>query len=165
MTIPVINIEKIIAYVTKRESTVNNCRLIKLAGGSNAAWGEYLQGPRTQSIVHAVNNELKSQNKALSSEGIHSEQWQLVTLAEMHRRKIAFSLDHADSSYRIAYEGIQAIIDDINAPKKMREHAVAWLELFEEPQNTSSRIILKEFATEVSDKTIEHKNVIRLPRR
>ena len=156
------NTGRVINYVTKRKSTVDNKTLINQAGGTDAQWGEYLSGYRVLCIVRAVNQIMKEDNKAFVSEGVGSEQWQLVTVAEFHRRKAQYELEHADNSYKNAYQNMQAIVDDTRAPKRLRNNAIAWLELFKEPQTEKSRGILKEFAGELAKKSEKDRTVLKL---
>lgn len=149
MSAPV-NTARVINHVRKRESTVSNDDLIKLAGGTDAQWGFYMKGQRAQCIVRAVNQELKDDGLALSSEGIGSEQWQLVSCAEKNRREAWFNLNRVDAHFKNAMESVEAIVTDHRAPKRIRENAEAWLELFKEPRAQMELSILKEFALELA---------------
>ena len=157
-----VDIDRVVQRVTGQESVINIDALIKLAGGSNSEYGKFLRGPRAQHIVRCVNQKLQENNQALASEGIHSEQYQLVTVGEFHRRKSVFSLEHADNSYRNAYDEMMLIVVDERAAETLRENAIAWIELFEEPNIVSERAILKEFARELAHKTQKHKTALRL---
>lgn len=156
MSAPV-NTGRVIKHVTEREPKISNDMLIKLAGGSDMQWGQYLKGPRVAAIVRACNTIMAEDNRALSSEGIHSEQWQLVTVAEKNRREAWFNLKRVDQHFKNAMESVEAIATDHRASKRLREFAEAWLELFREPRSEQGLSILKEWAIELANELDEHK--------
>ena len=128
------NTGKVINYVKHRETTIDNDTLIKLAGGSLAQWEPSLRGAKAQAIVNAVNSLLTVDDFQLSSEGVGTEKWQLVTVSEAHRRKVAWNLDRMDGPYVRIHDAVVAIVNDIRTPKRLKKHAKAWLELMEEPR-------------------------------
>jgi len=161
MSAPV-NIAKVIKYVTGRDPTINNEMLVKLAGGTNSEWIACMKGQKAQIIVRMVNPALKDAGWQLCSEGVGSEQWQLVSVAEAHRRTAEFNLNRIDGAYRRAHDAVEAITLDERAPDKMREDAKAWLELFEEPRTEMGLSIMREFAVELAGETLAHKEPLML---
>lgn len=156
MSAPV-NTGRVISHVTKRDPKIDNDMLIKLAGGSDEQWGRHLKGPRAAAIVRACNAIMSEDNRALVSEGIHSEQWQLVTVAEKNRREAWFNLKRVDQHFKNAMKSVEAISTDHRASKRLRDFASAWLELFSEPRSEQGLAILKEWALELAHELEDHK--------
>ena len=148
MSAPV-NTGRVIAHVIKRDPTIDNDLLIKLAGGSHEQWYASLKGHRAACIVQAVNQILKDEGRALASEGVGSEKWQLVTCHEKNLRDMRFNLNRIDGHYKNTIKSIEAIAYDIRAPKKIRNDALAWLELMTEPRSDNGLQTLQEFAREL----------------
>jgi len=161
MSAPV-NTGRVISHLQKRKPIVTNDDLIKLAGGSDTQWSEYLKGPKAQAIIYACNTILSEDGYKICSEGIHSQEWRLCTVAEAHRRQAQFNLERVGRPCQRAYDAIQAIIDDTRAPQRLRDDASAWLELFEEPQNAESLVILQDFGKEIAEQTKPHKAMLRI---
>ncbi len=161
MSAPV-NTARVISYVTKREPTINNDLLIKLAGGSHEQWYPSLKGQRASCIVQAVNQILKDNGMALASEGIGSEQWQFVTCHEKNLREMNFNLSRIDAHYKNVVKSIEAIAYDHRAPTALRNDANAWLELMTEPRSDNGLVLLKEFALELKTKASKHGSTPKL---
>lgn len=158
MSAPV-NTAKVINHVMQRDPVIDNDLLIKLAGGSLEQWAPSLKGHRAGCIVQSVNPILEQEGFALASEGVRSEKWRLVSVAEAHRRNAEFNLRRIDAHYRNAYADVEAIALDMRAPKRMRIEAKAWLQLFEEPRTEMGLEILLEFAIELADVTSRQREI------
>ena len=62
----------------------------------------------------------------------------------------------------MAYEEIEKIVVDCRAPKRMREEAKAWLDLFDEPRTDNGLRIMRGFAEELIKKTEPLEQKLRL---
>lgn len=152
-------------HVTRRETTVSNDKILELVGGTNSEWGKYLHGPRVLAIIRAFNSTMSDYDRALISEGIHSKQWQLVTVSEKNKREAEQRLNRWDKHIVNAMIAVENISLDLRAPRKARIDALACLELYDETNRKEELEILRGFANELMDCLPAQQNVIRLPRK
>lgn len=136
----------IIKFFKNRSVTSTNDQIIKLAGGKNEFWGEYLKGAKVQAIVAKANGLLADDGLAIVSEGVGSEEWRIVSLAEAHRRKAEWNLSRIDGPYKRANDAVMKMSLDERAPARLRRDAKAWLQLFEEPLTKRGLTIMSDFA-------------------
>ena len=155
MSAPV-NTARVINHVLQRDPIIANDLMLKLAGGSLEQWLPSMKGHMASCIVQTCNAILKDDGKALASEGIKSEKWRLVTVHEANRREAEFNLRRADAHLKNAFKSIEAIVNDLRAPKRFRDDATAWLELIKEPQQQFELTIMTEFATDIADEIGKH---------
>ncbi len=155
-----VNTGRVIKHIQKNlEKEIANQQLVMLAGGTHQQWSDYLIGPKVAAVVGAVNPLMAEDNIQLISCGVRSERWRAVSLAEAHMEKAAQNLKKIDNDYRMAHDHVLAVCEDLNAPKRLRREAKAWLELFEEPQTIKGLRILREWADDVALKIVK-----KLPR-
>ena len=139
-----------LAKLAKESTTeLTNEEMMQVAGGANPDWGAYLLGARIGSLVHRVNKPLAELNLCLSSQGMGTRLWRVVTVAEANKRCVEFRLAHADSNIKNAYCALAAIADDVRATKKQRDNARAWLELYSEPTVIKALDTMRVFALEL----------------
>ncbi len=147
------NAAPVVEYVTVHKTRIDNDTILKLAGGSNAKWGEYLKGPRAQAMVYAANTLLKDHGYKIVSKFRGAGQWECVTRHEAHLREAEFNLQRIDGDYKRAHLHIMAIAEDTAAPDYLQLNCMAWLELFDEPLTNHSLSIMHSFALELVEKT------------
>lgn len=145
-----VKVQRAVKSLLKLSNTeITNEQIILAGGGTDEEWGAHLKGARVSAIVAACNVVLVDDNRALASEGVGSERWRIVTVAEAHQRKARFNLERIDGSYRRAHDHVLEISRDSRAEKKLRRDALAWVTLFEEEQSSEALGIMREFADEI----------------
>lgn len=144
------NVERLVSIVSKMgRGKLTNDRIIMIAGGANEEWGDYLKGPRVAALVVAANQQLETLDIQLVSEGIGRERWLPVSVAEAHRIRAEQRLRRADAHIRNAHEDMLAIAADVRASDEARQHAKAWLQLFETDGAQINSLIFDEWADEL----------------
>jgi len=135
-----------------RKVHIQNKDLLDWAGGNDDDWRDQLNGVKANIIARKANQILKDDNKELVSEGIGSQLWLVVTVAEAHRRRAQFNLNRVDSHYINSYNDLVAVVDDVRCSQRVRDDAEAWLALMDEPRSEQGLLIMREFAAELTGK-------------
>jgi len=144
------NFDKLVQMVLKmRRKELVSEQLIMMAEGSNADWGRYLFGPRTQTIARGLNALLEPHDIQLVSEGIGTKRWLKVSCAEARWIRAKRNLARVDAHLRNSYTDIEAVYNDVRAPRHYRDEAKTWLDLFSNEESAINALIFREWADEL----------------
>lgn len=152
MSSPPGNIDKVVRQFKRATTELTNDQIVMIAGGSIEEWGEYLKGPKVQSIIRCANLILVQENYEIVSSGIGSQRWRMVRCAEARVEQAHQQTRKASNHVRNAEENMWAVAKDERAPKTLREDAIAWLQLFHDEKQAKNLLVFEEWAAELVGK-------------
>jgi hypothetical protein len=142
------NISRVIRQFKKRQE-VTNTQIVMAAGGSHQNWSEHLAGPKVKAITDKANLVLAEQNMQIVSLGIHRQRWKILSCAEAKIERAYQQTKKAASHLRNAKQNLWDVAQDERAPEKLRQDALAWLQLFNDEDGTQNILIFEEWAEEL----------------
>ena len=157
------NIYSVVGLFKEAKKEVTNDQIISAAGGSLKEWGSYLKGAHVAAVVQAVNTKIVSENLEIVSEGWRTERWQVVDCSKARMLRATQQIKRADAHIRHAEENMWDIARDMRAPEDRRQNAIAWLELFNDHQNSENWLTFREWAIELGAK-LEQPNLTVVPK-